>query len=168
MRGRSQASSRQSPSPPGRGDCKSRDPDLRRFLRLLWQASPRPLAARLEPEASLPGTSETIPVCELGGRRVRERDAVTVPKNSHHPGLRSNRLPLPPVQSQATPNPHWKKIPVRQTSSRPPYLFLPSGRSLGRKRKREPCLCLSSSSGQTGPREKKKPTASGSGKHQRC
>ena len=35
-------------------------------------------------------------------------------------------------------------------------------------RKRETCLCLSSSSGQTGPREKKKLTASGSGKHQRC
>ena len=45
---------------------KSRDPDLGRFLRLLWQASPRPLAARLEPEDSLPGMSETIPVCELG------------------------------------------------------------------------------------------------------
>ena len=66
MRDQSRVSSRQSPSPPGRGDCKSRDPDLRRFLRLLWQASPRSLAARLEPEESLPGTSETIPECEIG------------------------------------------------------------------------------------------------------
>ena len=32
----------------------------------LWQASPRPLAARLEPEESLPGTLETIPGCEIG------------------------------------------------------------------------------------------------------
>ena len=37
-----------------------------KFLRLLWQASPRPLAARPETEESLPGTVETIPECEIG------------------------------------------------------------------------------------------------------
>ena len=89
MRDRSRVSSRHTPSPPGKDDCKSRDPDLRRFLRLLWQASPRPLAARLEPEESLPGTSETIPGCEIGEEESPGRG------HGNRPGERSPpRTPL--------------------------------------------------------------------------
>ena len=80
--------------PPGRDDCKSQDPDFGRFLRLLWQASPRPLAARLEPKESLAGTSETIPGCEKGeeGSPCRE--------NGNRPGERT--LPRTPLLLPAT------------------------------------------------------------------
>ena len=85
---------------------KRRDPDLGRFLRLLWQASPRPLAARLEPE-SLPGTSETIPGCEIGEEKSPGRE------HGNRPGERSPpRTPLlsPATASSAEPgNPQPSK-----------------------------------------------------------
>ena len=107
MRDRSRVSSRQKPSPPGKDDCKSRDPDLVRFLRLLWQASPRPLAARLEPEKNLPGTSETIPGCEIGEEESPGRG------HGNRPGKRSpprTPLLLPATASSAEPgNPQLSK-----------------------------------------------------------
>ena len=137
MRERSRVSSRQRPSPSGKGDCKSRDPDLGRFL-------------RLEPEESLPGTSETIPGCKKGEEESPRKE------HSNHPGERS--LPRTLLLSPATassaepgnPNSQRESRPVRSTSFGLLYLFPQSGQSLRRKRKREPYPCGSSSSCQTG------------------
>ena len=65
-----------------------------RILMLLWQASPQPLAARLEPEESLPGTSETIPGCENGEEERPGR------ARGNRPGERS--LPRTRLLSPAT------------------------------------------------------------------
>ena len=106
------------PSPPGRGDCKSRNPDLRRFLRLLWQASPRSLAARLEPEESLPGTSETIPGCEKGEEESPGRE------HGNRPGERSpprTRLQLPATVSSAGPGSPLPSLGERVVPSGRPF-----------------------------------------------
>ena len=64
------------------------------------------------------------------------------------------------MRSQAAPYPHRERRPVRSTFSRHLYLFLRSGRSLWRKRKKEPYHYCSSSSCQTGLKGKKTPSAS--------
>ena len=112
----------------------------------------------LSPRRACPARRKRYRGARKGRRRVQEGNTVTVPENGHHPGLGSNCLPLSPVRSHAAPYPHRESHPVRSTFSRLPYLR--SGRSLRRKRKREPFPCGSSSSYQTGQKGKKTTSAS--------
>ena len=109
----------------------------------------------------MPSTSETIPGCEIEEEESPGRE------HSNRPGERSP--PRTPLQSPATASsaepgsPQLSKgesRPVRSTFPRRLCLYLRSGRSLRRKRKREPYPCGSSSSFQTGQKGKKTTSAS--------
>ena len=121
----------------------------------------------LSPRRACPVRRKRYRSARKGRRRVQEGNTVTVPENGHDPGLGSYRLPLPPERSQATPNSQRESRPVRLTSFRLLYLFPQSGRSLRRKRKREPYPCGSSSSCQPGQNGKKTTSASEQDEHQR-
>ena len=114
----------------------------------------------LSPRRACPVRRKRYRGARKGRRRVPEGNPVTVPENGHHPGLGSYRLPPPPVQSQAPPNSQRESCPVKSTFSRLLCLYLRSGRSLRRKRKREPYTYSSSSSYQTGQKGKKTMSAS--------
>ena len=127
---------------------KSLDPNLGRFLRLLWQVSPRPLATRLEPEESLPCTLETILGCEQGeeesplrehGNRPRERSRprtlllspatasseepgnplLSTGETSHQVDSFPAPLPFPPKRPEPPEEEEKGALPLRL------FLFLP-------------------------------------------
>ena len=68
-----------SPFPPGKDDCRSRDPGRGRSPRHPWTTSSRPPGARPVTEEILPGTSVTISGCERGEEESPGRGCDTCP-----------------------------------------------------------------------------------------
>ena len=78
----------------------------RAIPRILWQATPRLLDTRPEPEASTPGTSQRYQAAEKDRRGVTEETG-NRPEERKDSGRNSSCLASPPQRRQTTLHQKW-------------------------------------------------------------